>query len=122
MGIEIFPDYHMSPGQCCAFISKLSNDAMIIDITKEFDDIKRRAGDNGGLMSYVDPMLQVITKNMRMVDKLISSHMYDSRINQLGLGPRQSTNINMTYSVPPDQGRTTGMARYGHGHTNHFQF
>ena len=100
--IEIFPDYHMSPGQCVAFISKLSNDAIIIDITKEFDDIKKRANDSGGVLSYVDPMLQVITKSMRMIDKLISSRMYDNRINQLGLVPRQSPDINMTYSAPQD--------------------
>ena len=91
----------MSPGQCVAFISKLSNDAIIIDITKEFDEIKRNANDLGGVKSYVDPMLEVITKTMRMIDKLISSSMYDNRVNQLGLGPRHFPNVN-TYSAPQD--------------------
>ena len=62
--IEIQPDYHMSPGQCCAFVSKLHNDTMIIDITKEFEYLKRRAGDEGGFMSYVNPLQEVITKNI----------------------------------------------------------
>ena len=75
---------------------------MIIDITKEFEDIKKRAGDRGGLMSYVIPMLEVITKNIRMVDKLISSRQYGSRLNEMGVGKRHTTSTNMTYTTPSD--------------------
>ena len=67
--VEIQPHYVISPGQACAFLSKLHNDAMTLNISHEFENKKRDFNDLEGHLSYVDTLQEVIVNNLRIIDK-----------------------------------------------------
>ena len=102
-----FPDHHLRPDQCLAFFTKLHNDILLTDNAKEFESIKEKAHAKGGLLSYTNPMLDMINKNISMINKIIAAKLYGSirgtQLNEIGLSKTYTTNNSMTFPTPGDR-------------------
>ena len=57
--MDIDPLQHLSPGQCCAFLTKLHCDSMSMDATVLLEQRKHQNNDLNGTINYV-PCLQDI--------------------------------------------------------------
>ena len=70
--VDIDPLQHLSPSQCCAFLTKLHCDSMSMDATALFEQQKHQNGDLNGTMNYVPCLREIIIDQIKIVDKQIS--------------------------------------------------
>ena len=68
--VSINPNYHLSQGWGPAFFTRLHSEVLIVKMTMEWEEMK---DEHVGLLSHIKPIKLLLNKNIKFIDKLISS-------------------------------------------------
>ena len=68
--VSINPNYHLSQGWGPAFFTKLHSEVLIVKMTMEWEEMK---DEHVGLLSHIKHIKLLLNKNIKFIDKLISS-------------------------------------------------